>query len=470
MRRSKSLFIKLVYGYVTFGLIIIFSIIFSAAYLYYEYQKSITDGKVIQVQADELVKEDDVLKDNLSYLKSDNSWIELLDSDLNVIDVKGTKKDSVTHYTSKDLGNIIYRNKGSFYADVLKFIDTNQKNRYCLVKYQKDIINYKVNLTNKKREFILTNEQGAIINHIFMKGILLFIFLCICDVLILSHWVNQKVKKPLNYIEKGFQDISNGNLNMHLCLVSEKEFEVIQESFNTMVDKLKASIEDKEIIEQNEKLMLLNLSHDIKTPLLTIKGYATALSEGYITDEDKKNQYYHTISLKVERISGLVDELFELLKLENKKYNVTMKRIDINEFLRETIVEYYDEIQEKSLKLKLDIPETECFKMINMQLMKRALGNLLVNAMKYSPENTTITIVSENDGEKVLIVVQDEGAGIPEHIKKNLFELFVVGDNARKTSGGTGLGLAITKAIIEKHGGIITYIDTIVGTKIEIRL
>jgi signal transduction histidine kinase len=297
-----------------------------------------------------------------------------------------------------------------------------------------------------------------------------FIVLCICDVLILSHWVKKKVKKPLNYIERGFQDISNGNLNIKLCLPSEKEFEVIQQSFNIMVDKLKTSIEDKENAEQSEKLMLLNLSHDIKTPLSTIKGYATALSEGYVTDEDKKNQYYHTISLKAERISGLVDELFELLKLENKKYEVTMQRIDINEFLRETIVEYYDEIQEKGLKLEIDISEAECFKMINIQLMKRAIGNLLINAMKYSPQDTTITITSENDGEKVLLVVQDEGAGIPEQIKNNLFEPFVLGDNARKTTGGTGLGLAIVKAIIEKHDGVILLVDTKVGTRIEIRI
>jgi signal transduction histidine kinase len=101
------------------------------------------------------------------------------------------------------------------------------------------------------------------------------------------------------------------------------------------------------------------------------------------------------------------------------------------------------------LKLEIDISETECFKMINIQLMKRAIGNLLINAMKYSPKDTTITVTSEIDGEKVLIVVQDEGAGIPEQIKNNLFEPFVLGDNARKTTGGTGLGLAIVRLLLK---------------------
>lgn len=471
MRKSgkrTSLFIKLLYGYILFGVILFLSIGVSIIYMYSAYQGTVEDGKVISIDSKEILNDDMTLKNNIIYLTSNESWLELLDKDGNVVDVKGEKKDTSMHYEMKELNKVQYRGQASYYADILTFYDSKGNVRYCLVKYAKDVVSFKVEFTSKEKYLIITNEQGISINGIIQKGILLFILLCILDAVMLSYWINRKVKIPLDFIGKGFGEISKGNLDVQLDFVAEKEFEIIEERFNSMVSILKHSILEKDKAEQSKKLMLLNLSHDIKTPLATIKGYITALDEGYVIEEKKIKHYYHTILLKTERISDLIDELFDLLKIENKKYEINLSEIDIFEFLRQTIAEYYSEIEENEMELELNIPEIECKKKINLILMKRTIENLLFNAIKYSGKNTKIIVSSSEEKGRVCIAIQDEGQGIPDEIKETLFEPFVLGDSARQTCGGNGLGLAIVKAIVERHNGEIKYVETEIGARFEI--
>lgn len=469
LKKSSSLFIKLIYGYILFGIILFISIGMAIIYMSFDYEQKVRDGVFINIDSSEILKDEYTLKDDLnSVKKSYYSWMELLDNEGNVVDVKGNKRDSTIHYDNDELSKAVHRGDNPYYADILVFDDNNGNKRYCLIKYERDVLEFEGKFTSSRKYFVIKNEQGVKINSILYKGGVIFILLCIMDAAFLSLWINKKVKVPLKHIENGFLEIGTGNLDVQLNFRAEKEFEIIEEKFNSMVKMLKNSIDEKEKSEESKKLMLLNLSHDIKTPLATIRGYVTALDNGYVSEEEKIKQYYHTLVLKTERISDLIDELFYLLKIGNEKYKITFTKTDIFEFLRETVAEYYNDIEEKGLELEINIPDTKCIKNISHKLMKRAIGNLLSNALKYSETGKKLIISAREKDGSVCIVIQDEGKGIPKEIKETLFEPFVLGDAARQTCGGNGLGLAIVKTIVERHNGKVTYVDTEVGARFEI--
>lgn len=199
--------------------------------------------------------------------------------------------------------------------------------------------------------------------------------------------------------------------------------------------------------------MLIDLSHDIRTPISTIQCFSKALYEGLIEDQDKKQRYYHTIYTKCGRVSELINDLFEFVKLESTDYKPLIVESDFCEFIREIITEFYDEMEEKKYKLEICIPESEIIIGFDPNIMNRAISNLLCNALKYNPEGTKLRIEIKELSSTVILEIGDNGSGIPQHIQDIIFDPFVRGDEARKSDGGTGLGLAIAKKIVKKHNG-----------------
>ena len=469
-KRQKSLFFRLIGSYIILILLVIFAIGVGVICFALQYQGIVENGKTVYVSQSEVLNQEGTLRELSFFSQSNSAWIELLDEKRKVLEIKGSKKDNTMQYAPSDLEALKNRENGPFYCDILIFHNQEGQVRYCLVKYGKDNIQFKASFTKEEKYFLIMNEQGVVLNFLLFRNFLLCFALCVLYIFLLSFWVNQKVKKPLSYIKEGFEKIGQGNAKTQLTFKAESEFEAIRDSFNHMATDLNSAIEEKEKVEQSRKMMLLNLSHDIRTPVATIKGYATALQEGLITEEDKKEQYYNTILLKSERISSLVDELFEYLKLENKDYEIRLEKININEFLRESVVEFYNEIQDNGFELEVSIPEQVCEVMIHPQWMNRAIGNLIGNALKYNKRGTHLTVCSEVHGKDISISICDNGVGIPKEIRGNMFDPFILGDNARQTSGGTGLGLAIVKAIIERHNGMLMYKDVKVGSCFEIIL
>ena len=199
--------------------------------------------------------------------------------------------------------------------------------------------------------------------------------------------------------------------------------------------------------EKKRNLLLSDIAHDIKTPITTICGYSKALSEG-VAQEEKRMDYLNAIYGKAMQIDELISLLFEYVKLDSEGYILHKKTGDLAELLRETVAAYYTDFEEKQIMLTVDIPEDALLCEMDSLQIKRAITNLLTNALRYGREKGKILIRLEGH----VLSVADDGRSIDPDFAERIFEPFSREDLARTTKQGSGLGLSITFKIIEMHG------------------
>ncbi|MCR4991862.1 MAG: HAMP domain-containing histidine kinase [Lachnospiraceae bacterium] len=207
---------------------------------------------------------------------------------------------------------------------------------------------------------------------------------------------------------------------------------------------------EKRIKEQN--LMYAAIAHDLKTPMTSVQGFAKALSEGKVSDTEKK-EIYDIIYAKSNTMNEMINTLFEYSKLGTQEYKPIPESFDICSLVRDIAAENYTEFEEHGIELDIDIPDEEITVNADKKELARAIANLVVNVYKHNPEGIKAKISVEKAGDKAVIKILDTGAEIPQDI--DIFEPFVTENTSRMSGHGTGLGLAITKRIIERNGGKI---------------
>ncbi|MGN1154992.1 MAG: sensor histidine kinase [Agathobacter sp.] len=223
-----------------------------------------------------------------------------------------------------------------------------------------------------------------------------------------------------------------------------------------IIDEVRRLEEEKSAFRQDyekrRNLMLSDIAHDLRTPITTIAGYAKALNDGMVADEQKKREYLAAIENKSERMNNLINLLYEYVKLDSDNFSLKKEKVDLAEFLRENAALLYSDVEEKGMELVVDIPETPCVVEIDPLQMSRVITNLINNSIRHNEPGTTITIELKDIFYNREIIISDDGTPIEESIADHIFEPFSVGDTSRRTKGGSGLGLSIAKRIVEMHG------------------
>lgn len=232
------------------------------------------------------------------------------------------------------------------------------------------------------------------------------------------------------------------------------EFRQVTDSFTRLLDRLEQANADTQAANADKQRMLADLSHDLKTPLTVIQGYAQALADGIVPPE-KQQQYLMTLSRKAADSAALVNTLFDYARLDHPDYVVQREAGDLCEFCKSYLAGKYPEIQSRGFVLALDLPETAVPLAFDPRLLRRLLENLTGNALQYNPAGTTLFFALAEQPDAVRLTIADDGVGIPEELADTLFEPFVTGNRARTAGGGTGLGTAIVKKVAELHGGSI---------------
>lgn len=453
MKKLKlGIFGQLVTSYIVFSILVIISFIICLLMAFY----LISSGNIDTINPYEVVDDKGEIT-SMEVVKKLGGWVEKLDNQNRVIKVYGDKKDDNISYTQREIyeylnasNKAINEKSTEKYRGFIKEVKENEKSFYYLIKVERNAfqVNYKIMLSNN-------NTLSSWYTAVSAAFLVLFFINCI----FLSLHLSRKIKKPLKEITKGMEKVRNGQEHIPLDFKAQVEFEEIKDTFNIMMERLQKEKKEKELIEQSKKKMLLDLSHDIKTPVSTIKSYANALEAGLVKEE-KKNLYYKIIDLKAVRVSSLIDDMFTILKMDSTEYILNKQPEDICELIREILVEHYEEMEDKNIILNVNIPEEKIIKNVDKALFQRVISNLISNGIKYCVNGKFLNVTVEHDSyNRIIIEVEQEGNAIEENIRNTLFEPFVRGDKARRTNGGTGLGLAISKAIIEKHGGTIKYIE-----------
>lgn len=367
-------------------------------------------------------------------------WIEELDENDNILRVYGDKKTAVLHYDTDELLRLT-----SMYSDyefVGIYVTPESSERRFICVYDRKIVQPVMNV---------------ILNNIPSQGqpgfLMLFIPLSIAEIVLISLYHRRKIKRPLDSIIAGMESLKSGNSSARIDIRTEAEFEEIVETFNIMAGRLEQEKTEKERLTQSKNRMLLELSHDIRTPVATIKSCANALEAGLVPEE-RIQSYYRTIDAKADRVRILSDDMFTMLKMDTPDYTLNLERTNMCEFLRRLCAEYYDEVTKAGFEFIVDIPENDIFTEIDVKMFPRVVGNLLSNAVRYNDTGSTISARLAADKMLTLEIADD---GQPIALAEEVFTAFSRGDKARRTDGGTGLGLAISKLIVEKHRGKLGY-------------
>lgn len=271
------------------------------------------------------------------------------------------------------------------------------------------------------------------------------------------YWLNKKTKSLLRPLSESISSMITKS-PVHIEYRGPKEFVDLYDEFNILSERLDRSEKEREKLDAGRNKMLADISHDLRTPITVIQGYAHALYNDVVPSEEK-DQYLQTIYQKTVHLDRLIDAFFEFSQLNHPHLILHKKTLDLVEFMQDYLAEKYQEIALAGFTLDVSIPEEETFfRHIDPLQLRRAFDNLLSNSLKFNPAGTKIYFSIEQK-EQLEIVLADDGQGIPKHLKSKLFDPFAVGDEARGKNGGTGLGLAITQRILELHSGTIELVE-----------
>ena len=449
--KNNRILISLIKYYITFVVVLAGVFILSYIYLGYQMSKSIENSNIPILHL--ISGNHDISEEDLNKL---NGYIEILDNNRKVVKTIGDKgKGKEKQYTEHELLDIIsIKNNSSEYFSLLNSIKDEYGNDYrVLLRIPKENISIVLNI------FSVPYSLGKPMYLLYVKAIVVALILFIISVCLYGVWTAQRIKNPLKKINDALGKITEGDYEEKLKLDQAKEFVLISNTINFLIDKLKASNEENKKLEESKTRMLIDLSHDIKTPITTIRGFSAALNEGLIEDSDQIKRYHKTIYKKSERVAELVDDLFEFIKMDSTDYRLKLEKVDICEFLRKIVVDYIDELEDKKFDLVVNIPENIVFLNIDIRLFRRVITNLIENSIKYNVDGTRLRVELEESIEFISIEIADNGIGIPDSVIDKLFDPFVRGDESRKSDGGSGLCLAIAKKIVENHSGKISLLD-----------
>ena len=284
--------------------------------------------------------------------------------------------------------------------------------------------------------------------------------------------MRRKVQEPLDMLNEGILALAGGNRDTKISYKGPREFEAIFNSFNRMSGLLRESEDSKERLIMEKQKMLADISHDLKTPITVIRGYAKAVADG-LTSPVTQKHYLNTIFTKTEDLTEMINAFYDYGKLEHPEFRLVKERQDLAEFIREYLAFKYDEIDLTGFEIEAEIPDGEVWYSFDGIQLRRVFDNIFSNALKHNPRGTTIYLTLQQTDRSIRIEIGDNGVGIPEEIRENLFDPFMVGDDSRNNRQGSGLGLAVAKKIVELHGGALFLekpVNLAVSTLFVIRL
>lgn len=308
--------------------------------------------------------------------------------------------------------------------------------------------------------FLIVTEATTLFKRMtrsFATGVIIGAVLVAIMAAALIAWINDSIFKPLEKLRIGTREIGAGNLNFKLSREQNDEIGQLCNDFEEMRRHLKTQIDQREQYEQDVREMISNVSHDLKTPLTAIKGYAEGLLDGVADNKERQDKYLRTIVVKATDMTLLVDELSYYSKLDNNKLPYNFERVNAVGYFGDCAESYANELEMKDFTVKfISEIDPETVVSIDCEQIRRVMNNLIGNSVKY--RNTEIhgkiDIKLTDSGDSVRISVSDNGIGISKEAQPHIFERFYRADKSR-TSGraGTGIGLAIVDKIIKEHKG-----------------
>ena len=313
--------------------------------------------------------------------------------------------------------------------------------------------------------FILTDFDAFLpqIRHIVIEFAIAFPLILILTAALLIIWIYRGILKPLNVLKIATHEIMEGNLDSPIPLISNDEIGSLCEDFEQMRLKIKENSQISLQYEQDMRDLIRNISHDLKTPLTTIKGYSEGLLDGVAGTEERRKKYLQTIYNKAEDMTHLVDELSFYSRIDCNSVPYNFRRINLDHYFLDCVNDLKLDLELKQIELHyFNDTEKDLEIVADAEQLKRVINNIIGNSVKYLGRkrgviNIRVEKMIEDQKEMVSVKIEDNGNGVRKEELANIFDRFYRTDASRNSSkGGSGLGLAIVKKIIEDHGGTVS--------------
>ena len=277
-------------------------------------------------------------------------------------------------------------------------------------------------------------------------------------VICLVLWIYHSVVTPIHMLQVAAQNIKNGNLDFEVEVQNQDEIGELCEDFEEMRKRLKDNAEEKLRSEQQNKELISNISHDLKTPITAIKGYVEGLMDGVADTPEKQNKYLQTVYSKAIDMDRLINELSFYSKIDTNKIPYTFHRINVVGYFEDCAEDLGRELEDEHIGFTYEnFVDTSVQMIADAEQIKRVINNIVGNSKKYSDKSEKeIHMTVKDVGDFVQIEIEDNGRGIAAKDLPYIFDRFYRTDASRNSSkGGSGIGLSIVKKIMEDHGGKI---------------
>lgn len=419
----------------------------------------------------------DVSYDNFRKLTSIRTEVLNIASSISKHDQQYSNKDEISNYLEQRLeplnGKYIvtYNNEIIFYSRDLSKFEANN----CVKEAESEAGQSMISLDDEPYMVQLaevtykTGGSGSIIllapatqkMNMFTIFVIFIISIFIVSFIIvnalISLLLSERIVKPVEELKKAAAEISKGNLEQAIAAFGDEEISGLCSDFERMRVQLKDSVKMREKYDDDRKMLISSISHDLKTPITSIKGYVEGILDNIANTEEKRRFYLNTIYSKAENIDAMIEDLLLYSKLDLNQIPFNFETTNIKEFFKYCIYEVEPELKKSNIGIELKSElKLDTYVNVDLDRMKRVILNIIDNSRKYmNKEAGKIEIRLRETSLSVIIEIKDNGVGIDKEQINNIFERFYRADAARTETKGSGLGLAIAKQIVEGHNGKI---------------
>lgn len=299
-----------------------------------------------------------------------------------------------------------------------------------------------------------TGQDGIQImtKDLFVSALVILVFTSLS----VGLWIYRSIATPLVKLRKATRNIKDGNLDFVLDVEGTDEFSELCRDFEEMRRRLKESAEEKIILDKENKELISNISHDLKTPITAVKGYVEGIMDGVADTPEKMDRYVRTIYNKTNEMDHLINELTFYSKIDTNRIPYTFSKLNVEDYFSDCAEEIGLELETRGIQLcYANYVDRSVQVIADGEQIRRVIHNIIGNAIKYMDKAKGVIQIRVKDvGDFVQVEIEDNGKGIASKDLAYIFDRFYRTDVSRNSSkGGSGIGLSIVKKIMEDHGG-----------------
>ncbi len=306
--------------------------------------------------------------------------------------------------------------------------------------------------------FVVTRTSTLISRHLLVDMFVAIFLILIFTGIMLTRWIRKGVFHPVNELNVAMRKIKEGNFDYALETDIKGEIGDLYRNYEDMRLRLKESTEENAENEKQNRELISNISHDLKTPITAIKGYVEGIMDGVADTPEKMDKYIKTIYNKANDMERLINELTYYSGIDNNRIPYNFHRINVSDYFGDCVEEVGMDLEQRNIELNYsNLASPDTVVIADPEQMKKVINNIISNSVKYMDKpHGIIDIRILDEVDSIRIEIEDNGKGIAQKDLGKIFERFYRTDASRNSAqGGSGIGLSIVKKIVEDHGGYI---------------